>query len=926
MRLANRWPTDGEVLYHLGSCELALGRREKAVDVFSRVPRDSPFAGRAAVMRARQALQGHRLAVAEELMPLALGDDGPHAVEARETLIHMFKLQGRYDEARRLVREGWTRYPDRVGTLQELARLDTPTPIKIEKVRPTLETAYRAAPEDDRIWLGWANLAIRTGQFEEARKWLDACHRRRSEDPAVWRIHLNYALALEDTVEARKALAHLTPEQLPPLQVLALEAWFERRAGDSDGERKTLEEILSLDPGALWAMERLAELLLRSGRSAESEQLRARKGELTQTLDWYVFHIFPSDRLDLARELARAAEKVNRTFEARCWWELAAERPEWSDEARKELARLDRAAAVSSPPSRPTPGDLLAKLGTAKTSSPTAMASRPGGTMPWFTDDAEAAGLRFTFENSLSPGRQMPEASSGGLGLIDYDGDGWLDVYCVQGGPFPPPPAPQSLTIDGGDRLFRNRGDGTFEDVTAKAGISAFPRGYGHGVAVGDIDNDGWPDLFVTRWRGYALYRNRGDGTFEDVTGSWGLAGNRDWPTSAAFADLDGDGDLDLYVCHYLEWDSEHPTPCYDNARRINGGCSPPDYKALPDHLFRNDGERFVDVTREAGIVDTEGRGLGVVAADLDGDGRTDIFVANDQSAKLMFRNRGGLRFEEVGQLCGVAANADGAYQASMGVACADVDGDGRPDLAVTNYYNEYTAFYLNLGQGIFSDHTAAIGLAVPTRYRLGFGVAFLDVNNDGRLDLATANGHVDDFRPGIPFQMRAQLLVGTEDGRRLIDVTDAAGPAWQVPLLGRGLAVGDIDNDGRVDLLILSQGQPLAYFHNRTQGGRSVTFRLEGSSSNRDAVGARVVVDAGGRRRFAWRIGGGSFQSASDPRLHFGLGSTDRIKEVEVTWPSGKVDRYRDLAPDAGYLLREGDREPHPLAGFSPAHSRRAG
>ena len=449
--------------------------------------------------------------------------------------------------------------------------------------------------------------------------------------------------------------------------------------------------------------------------------------------------------------------------------------------------------------------------------------------------------------------------------------------------------------------MFRNRGDGTFEDVTAKAGISAFPRGYGHGVAVGDIDNDGWPDLFVTRWRGYALYRNRGDGTFEDVTESWGLAGNRDWPTSAAFADLDGDGDLDLYVCHYLEWDSEHPSPCYDNARRINGGCSPPDYKALPDHLFRNDGGRFVDVTREAGIVDTEGRGLGVVAADLDGDGRTDIFVANDQSAKLMFRNRGGLRFEEVGQLCGIAANADGAYQASMGVACADVDGDGRPDLAVTNYYNEYTAFYLNLGQGVFSDHTAAIGLAVPTRYRLGFGVAFLDANNDGRLDLATANGHVDDFRPGDPFPDGAQLLVGTEDGRRLIDVTDAAGPAWQVPLLGRGLAVGDIDNDGRVDLLILSQAQPLAYFHNRTQGGRSVTFRLEGSPSNRDAVGARVVVDAGGRRRFAWRIGGGSFQSASDPRLHFGLGSTDRVEAVEVTWPSGKVDRYATSPPMRG-------------------------
>ena len=286
------------------------------------------------------------------------------------------------------------------------------------------------------------------------------------------------------------------------------------------------------------------------------------------------------------------------------------------------------------------------------------------------------------------------------------------------------PPDRKPLYLDGGDRLFRNRGDGTFEDVTANVGISAFPRGYGHGVAVGDVDNDGWPDLFVTRWRRYALYRNRGDGTFEDVTESWGLAGNRDWPTSAAFADFDGDGDLDLYVCHYLEWDSEHPPSCYDKVRRTYGGCSPPDYKALPDHLFRNDGGRFVDVTEAAGIVDTDGRGLGVIAADLDGDGRTDVFVANDQSAKLLFRNRGGLHFEEVGQSNGIAGNANGAYQASMGVACGDVDGDGRPDLAVTNFFNEYTAFYRNLGGASSADHTAVIGLTVPTRYRLGFGVA----------------------------------------------------------------------------------------------------------------------------------------------------------------------------------------------------------
>ena len=261
----------------------------------------------------------------------------------------------------------------------------------------------------------------------------------------------------------------------------------------------------------------------------------------------------------------------------------------------------------------------------------------------------------------------------------------------------------------------------------------------------------------------------------------------------------------------------------------------------------------------------------------LDGDGRTDVFVANDQSAKLLFLNRGGLRFEEVGQSNGIAGNANGAYQASMGVACGDVDGDGRPDLAVTNFYNEYTAFYRNLGGGVFTDHTGVVGLTVPSRFRLGFGVAFLDVNNDGRLDLVTANGHVDDFRPKIPYQMRAQLFTGDEDGLRLVDVTDRAGPPFQVPLLGRGLATGDLDNDGRVNFLILSQNQPLSYFHNKTEGGHWLTLRLEGSSSNRDAVGARVTVNAGGRRFVGWRIGGGSYQSASDPRLHFGLGAIDR-------------------------------------------------
>ncbi len=275
--------------------------------------------------------------------------------------------------------------------------------------------------------------------------------------------------------------------------------------------------------------------------------------------------------------------------------------------------------------------------------------------------------------------------------------------------------------------------------------------------------------------------------------------------------------------------------------------CSPRDFAARPDHLFRNDNGSFVDVTDRAGIVDREGRGLGVVAADFDGDQRIDLYVANDTTANYLFRNRGDWRFEEVGLPAGAACSATGGFQAGMGIACGDLDGDGLPDLAVTNFYGESTTFYRNLGGGLFTDDSAAVGLSAPSRFLLGFGIAFLDVDDDGQLDLVTANGHVNDYRPGTPYAMPAQLLKGGAAGF-LADVTATAGAAWQVPRVGRGLAAGDLDNDGRLDLLIVAQGGPLAYLHNQTGGGHSVTLRLEGGASNRDVVGARVTIDSGGR------------------------------------------------------------------------------
>ncbi len=606
-------------------------------------------------------------------------------------------------------------------------------------------------------------------------------------------------------------------------------------------------------------------------------------------------------------EMARLAAALGRDFEARAFLTLLEQK-----DPRNPAVRDLRDRLGPPPPPRSVSNGSLAKLfdatvgriGRATTASQ--VQSTP---VVRFEDDAGSAGLGgFVFDNGTSPSRQLPETFSGGVGLIDYDGDGFLDIFAIQGGRFPPAePAPRTS-----DRLFRNRGDGTFEDASIRSGISAMSGGYGHGVSVGDYDNDGHSDLFLTRWRSYALYRNRGDGTFEDATARAGLAGDRDWPTSSAFADLDNDGDLDLYVCHYGVWDAVHPLICKDPSGRANITCDPRAIAALSDHVFRNDDGRFVDVTAEAGIIDRDGRGLGVVAADFDGDNFVDLFVANDSTANFLFHNLGGFRFEETGHEAGVAANASGGYQAGMGVACGDSNGDGSIDLAVTNFYGESTTLFHNLGRGLFVDHTAAAGLAAPSRYLLGFGAAFMDADNDGRLDLMTANGHVNDLRPQFPYPMIAQLYRGQPDGR-FTDVTSQAGSPFQQLHVGRGLAVGDLDNDGRVDSLMVAQNEPFVYFHNRAEsaGGHYVTFQLQGTRSNRDGVGAVVTVTAGKLRQVAQRFGGGSFQSAGDHRLHFGLAAADRAESVEVRWPSGRSDRYKDLLADRCHRLKEGDGSP---------------
>jgi len=400
------------------------------------------------------------------------------------------------------------------------------------------------------------------------------------------------------------------------------------------------------------------------------------------------------------------------------------------------------------------------------------------------------------------------------------------------------------------------------------------------------------------------------------VTDTWGLGGDRGRRCGGAFADFASAGDLDLYVCHYVVWDAGNPRLCRNAATGRYMSCNPTTCAARPDHLFRNDGGKFVDVSDSAGIsaADTEGRGLGVIAADFDDDGLTDIFVANDKSANFLFRNLGGMKFEEIAQVAGVAAGADGSYQAGMGVACGDYDNDGRMDIAVTNYYGESTTLYRNVGGMVFTDMTTATGLAAATRLRLGFGSAFADFDADGRLDLLSANGHTDDMGD-VPYAMPAQLLMGTPSGRWRDATGEFPHSPLAVPRLGRGLVVGDLDGDGLVDALLLPQNEPMVFLKNATvTQNRNVSVRLTGTRSNRDGVGARIRLKTERGDRLGQRFGGGSYQSASDPFVRFGVPKGDSARSLEVLWPSGTVDRIDGPFPDRPFRIVEGTRRAEPI------------
>jgi enediyne biosynthesis protein E4 len=531
----------------------------------------------------------------------------------------------------------------------------------------------------------------------------------------------------------------------------------------------------------------------------------------------------------------------------------------------------------------------------------------PATSSPAFEEvSAAASGISWTHVNGRSPMAHLPETVGAGCAFLDYDNDGWMDIYLVNSGPcdFFQPSKPLR------NALYHNNRDGTFTDVTEKAHVPG--NAYGMGVAVGDYDADGFPDLYVTQHPHSILYHNNGDGTFTDVTAKAGVAAPG-WATSAVWFDYDNDGRLDLFVCHFVDYSKEKLKFCGDLLTGERHYCIPSIYEPMPCWLFHNNGDgTFTDVSKESGISKSLAKAWGVVAADVNNDGRMDLYVTNDTVPNFLFANRGKGKFEEVAMMAGVGVSAFGKPRSGMGVDAADYDQDGWIDLFEANVDQEMYSLYHNDKDEVFSDVSNPNGIGAATRLMSGWGLKFFDYDNDGDLDLLLCNGHPDDQVDkrieGVKFL--EPLLLFHSSGNKFENVSERSGQIFSRPLSGRGLALGDFDNDGSVDVLVSqNNAPPILLRNNAGRENHWLGVRLVGTKSNIDAIGAKLTYRSGDFQRHQYKVGGGSYLSSHDPRMVLGLGKREKIDWLEVQWPQpgGKTDRFTGLPIDRYITIVEG-------------------
>ncbi len=598
------------------------------------------------------------------------------------------------------------------------------------------------------------------------------------------------------------------------------------------------------------------------------------------------------------------------------------DQPGAKDVAQQVAKTTDAQSAASKTKTPVIEGDRLTNFGPI-------VLSKQTETSPFrFRDAAPGSGVDFVHFSGMTEARHFPTANGSGVAVFDYDNDGKLDLYfatCTL--------IPLGTATKGPNKLYRNLGGGKFEDVTARSGLGF--EGFCHGIVVGDIDNDGDQDVFLCVYGSNRLFENLGNGKFQDISKSAGID-SPNWSSSGAFIDYDGDGDLDLYVSNYGSW--KYPDDqqfCGDVEKKIPLYCSPKTVRTVPHLFYRNNGDKtFTEVSAQVGIArsgERAGHGFGVVTGDFNDDGKPDIYVANDMNPNFLFLNKGDGTFEDVTEYCGAAFDERGDTHSGMGVDAEDFDGDLLPDFFVTNFANEPNILFKNQGKGIFTDLTSFVGLMPDSMPWVGWGCALADFDNDGRPDTFVTNGHVDDNRQDLGQKVEYNepaILMRNIDGKKFKLATRDAGPYFAETHNGRGAAFGDLDNDGRIDIVVNQKESHATILLNRTPGSnRWIRFVLQGTKSNRDAFGAKVIVEidnpdkdkpaplgetwSATRRIARQRKGGGSMESAHDPRLLFGVGTAKEVLKATIDWPSGQKSMFEHLETNKTYKIVEGDPKP---------------
>lgn len=779
-----------------------------------------------------------------------------------------------------------------------------------------LKRYEKATPDHPGVLIGLAWHAKQKRRHEAAARLLK---RAVAGKPAIDEAPIQLAILYWETRKFAKLRALLASRQsraIDDSRLWVVRGQLAQHDGDVRSAARCYWEAWKRNPVNRIASYQLYRHLNDVGKVTEAAALQRRIDrlrELRETADIVSTSADPAGTA--TRKLVDLLESFDRLWEAWGWCKIAQKQfpdADWPEQRERELKKKLATAPLQIVCRTEPPIAIdLSQYPLPKFSTGSKSESGNRGTTRdvSFRDDAGTAGLRFQYFNSPSAagkGQRMYEFNGGGCGVLDFDRDGRPDLHLTQGCRWPAKPGKTEYL----DKLFRNLGDGRFADVTAELTIRE--DRFSTGVAVGDFDGDGFPDLYIANIGRNRLYQNNGDGTFRDITVEAGVD-DPGWSTSCVMADLNGDGLADVYSVNYLEGESVFERICRhdDGHPRM---CMPFHFPGAQDQLYLNLGNgRFSNTTDRSGIRVANGKGLGVVAADFNGSGRLSLFVANDTVANFLFINGGNDKsghpqFQERGLASGVAVNRDGRAEGCMGIAVGDANDDGRLDMYVTNFLNESNTLYLGKNGALFEDATRQAGLDAPSRRLLGFGTQFLDADGDGRLDLLVANGHIDDYsRYGRPYKMAAQLYYNAGRGRFAESTATRLGPYFRRKLLGRGMSRLDWNGDGREDAVISHLDAPVALLTNTTKSpARSLTIRLCGVQSARDAIGATVTVQAEHRTMMRQLTAGDGYQASNERILNFGLNGAGAVQRIVVRWPTGKREEFTPLAGENRYLIVE--------------------